>query len=179
MTARPLLAAVVALATTACNMSVDKGDGNKDVDIRTPIGNVTEHTAEQPPETGLPIYSGARPLREHDNDQNADVSVGNSLFGVKVRAAKFESDDAPDRILGFYKDAMKPYGTVTECQGDIDFKGPRGAKSPVCRESVFSRSHETQLVVGTEDRQRIVSVKPRDKGSEFALVYLETRGTNR
>jgi hypothetical protein len=34
----------------------------------------------------------------------------------------------------------------------------------------------TELKVGTTDRQHIVSVKPSGGGSEFALVYVQTRG---
>jgi len=30
-------------------------------------------------------------------------------------------------------------------------------------------------VTGTEERQRVVSVKPRGSGSEFAVVHVETR----
>jgi hypothetical protein len=33
-----------------------------------------------------------------------------------------------------------------------------------------------QLVTGTEDRQRVVAVKRRGSGSEFSLVYVNTRG---
>jgi hypothetical protein len=35
---------------------------------------------------------------------------------------------------------------------------------------------ETNLVAGTEERRRIVSVEPEGKGSRFALVYVQTRG---
>jgi hypothetical protein len=32
------------------------------------------------------------------------------------------------------------------------------------------------MVAGTEDRHRMVVVKPRRNGSEFSVVYVETRG---
>jgi hypothetical protein len=32
-----------------------------------------------------------------------------------------------------------------------------------------------QLATGTEDDQRIVAVKPRGNGSEFAVVHVQTR----
>ncbi|HLG56970.1 MAG TPA: hypothetical protein VI485_16645 [Vicinamibacterales bacterium] len=44
----------------------------------------------------------------------------------------------------------------------------------VCKEDLFSR--DLQIVAGTEDRQRIMVVKPRGSGSEFSLVYVQTRG---
>ena len=33
-----------------------------------------------------------------------------------------------------------------------------------------------ELKVGTKERQHIVAVKPQGSGSEFALVYVQTRG---
>ena len=95
-------------------------------------------------------------------------------FGVKVIAAKYESDDAQDRILEFYRREMKTYGTVTECRGDVDFRGGSGDRRVVCNER--PSSDDVQLMTGTEDRQRVVAVKRRGSGSEFSLVYVNTRG---
>jgi hypothetical protein len=69
---------------------------------------------------------------------------------------------------------MKTYGTVTECRGDVDFRGGPGARRVVCNKR--TSSDDVQLVTGTEDRQRVVAVKPRGSGSEFSLVYVNTRG---
>jgi hypothetical protein len=98
------------------------------------------------------------------------VTVGNSAFGVKVAAVNFESDDSPDAILNYYKDALRAHGPVTECRGNIDFR----RSGLVCRKSYFSRT--TQLAVGTEERHRLVSVKPRGSGTEYSVVYVQTRG---
>ena len=68
---------------------------------------------------------------------------------------------------------MKAYGEVTECRGNIDFRGPRNGR-PVCREKLSA--DDFQLVAGPEDQQHIVSVKPRGNGTEFGLVYVQTRG---
>ena len=69
---------------------------------------------------------------------------------------------------------MKTYGPVTECRGNIDFRGGQGNRRAVCKDEPSSA--DVQLVTGTEDRQRIVAVKPRGTGSEFSLVYVNTRG---
>jgi hypothetical protein len=171
----------VALATTlllpACGMSVDHDDhgGNTKVDIHTPFGNVDVRTDVDARATGLPVYPGARPLRERHDPGSANVNVGNSYFGVKVVAAKFEHDDAPEPIVEYYKNAMKKYGDVLECRGNVDFKGSDSFSHPVCNER--RRSSEIHLVAGTEHRHRIVVVKPRGSGSEFSAVYIETRGS--
>ena len=175
---RSLLAAttllIFGLPMAACNVDVRKheSDGKADVDITTPVGNVSVRTNVDTPDTGLAVYPGARPLQDEDEPESDDVNVGNSLFGVKVIAAKFESADTAERIIDFYRNALKSYGDVTECRGNVDFRGGR----PVCREKASAR--DFQLVVGPEDRQRILSVKPHGTGTEFALVYMQTRGKN-
>lgn len=172
-----LMAAVVtaSLPLAACSIDVSDNDtpGRKDVDIRTPVGAMSVRTGVDV-ETGLRVFPGAEPLQRRDEPESANVNIGTSLFGVKVAAAKFESDATPDTVLGFYRNEMKIYGDVTECHGDIDFSGSSGSRRPVCKERW--RSEETQLVVGTEGQHRLVSVKPRGAGSEFSVVFIQTRG---
>jgi hypothetical protein len=173
------LAAVLttSLLLPACGVTVDHDDtGRKtNVDIHTPFGSVDVRTDVDAAATGLPVYPGARLLRDRHDPGSANVNVGNSYFGVKVVAAKFEHEDAPEPIVDYYKNAMKKYGDVLECRGNIDFKGHDALSHPVCNER--RRSSEIQLVAGTEQRHRIVVVKPRGSGSEFSAVYIETRGS--
>jgi hypothetical protein len=168
---------VIALPIAGCQIDVRKheSDGKANVDITTPVGNVSVRTNVERPETGLAVYPGATPLRDDDDPESADVDLGNSMFGVKVIAAKFESTDEQEKIVDFYRQELKAYGEVTECRGDVDFGGPRGARRPVCREKFFSHNH-LQLVAGPEDQQRIVLVKPRGDGTEFGLVHVQLRG---
>lgn len=150
---------------------------SSEVDIRFPAGKVSVRSEADARATGMPVYPGARPARDRDEQESAHVNIGTAWFGVKVVAAKFESSDAPQRVLDFYKNEMKTYGRVTECRGDVDFKVMNGTKQPVCEET-RSSSTDVELIAGTEERQRIVAVKPRGSGSEFSLVYVETRGDN-
>jgi hypothetical protein len=159
--------------TAACGISVDKDeDGrNKQVSISTPVGKVQVNAdSDTPPDTGLPVHSGARALRDDDRE-NANVNIEGGFFGVKVAVARYE--DAADRqvILDFYKKELAKFGPVSECQGDLDFKNNRG--EPRCK--LRSRD-EVQLGAGTEGDNHIVSVKPRGSGSEFTLIHVQTRG---
>jgi hypothetical protein len=171
------LATLVApVLLVACSINVDKRDGDDqaNVDIRTPFGNLSVRAGGEVPDTGLPVYEGARPLRDGgEHPENADVSISSPFFGVEVAAAKFEHDAAPEEILAFYGNELKAYGEVTECRGNIDFDRWSDSR-PECRER--PRSNEIQLAAGTEHEHHIVSVKPRGDGSEFALVYVQTRG---
>ena len=167
-------ASVMLLAACGVIVHEEEQGGKTDVDIRTPIGGLSVRTdVDAPPDTGLPVYPGARLQRKNDHSESANVNIDTSFFGLQVAAATFESDDAPGAIVDFYKGAMRTYGNVTECRGDFDFRGRPGSRQPVCREKPASR--ELQLVTGTEERQRVVSVKPRGSGSEFAVVHVETR----
>lgn len=168
-----LVPSVLLLASCGIDVHEEESGDKKRVDIRTPMGEMTVNTNIDAPATGLPNYPGARPLEEGDDPRSANVNIGSSVFGMTVVAAKFESDDAPQKLVEFYRREMGTYGAVTECRGDIDFRGRPGAKRAVCKER---GSREIQLVAGSEDRHRLVSIKPRRGGSEFALVYIETRG---
>jgi hypothetical protein len=172
-----MLAAAVSasLPLAACSIDVSDDDtrGRKDVDIRTPVGAMTVQTGVNA-DTGLAVYPGAAPLLDDREPESANVNIGTSLFGLRVAAAKFESVAPPETILDFYRNEMKAYGDVQECRGDIDFRGRGDSARTVCKER--RRSRETQLAVGTKGRHRVVSVKPRGAGSEFAVVYIQTRG---
>jgi hypothetical protein len=177
---RQLFAVVVggalAMTLTACSVDVheDRVGDRARVDIRTPMGGVLVRTNVDSPETGLAVYPGAHAHRQGRDPENANVNVASSMFGVRLTAAKFLSDDPPVKIVEFYKNEMHRYGDVLECKGNVDFTRRGGLRRPVCKEKW--RSHETQLVVGTEHQHRIVAVKPHPGGTEFAVVYLETRG---
>ncbi len=165
-----LTVAVGSLLLAACDVDVQGEGRDRNVDVRTAFGDISVRTGEDGAETGLPVYPGARPLRDEDDEsESADVKVGTSFSGVHVVAAKFESNDAPQAIVDFYRDKMSAYGVVVECKGDIDFEGE--PKQPVCKEE--SASRETQLVTGTEESHRLVSVKPRGDGAEFAVVSIQ------
>ena len=165
-------ALTASFALVGCTVSVDHDEfhSKADVQIRSPFGHVFVKTGEQLPDTGLAVYPGSTPVRDHREAESADVSIENSLFGVKVAAVNFSSGASPDDIVSYYRTAMRALGPVTECRGNIDFRRSR----PVCRSRMFS--HMTQLAVGTEERHRLVSVKPRGRGSEYSVVYVQMTG---
>jgi len=172
------LLTVLLLSLAACSMHVsEEGKAEKrkkDVEIKTPVGGLSVRTDVDARDTGLPLYPGARLLKDRDDEPgSANVNIGTSFFGIKVVAAKFESDDDSEKVLDFYRKELKSLGQVTECKGDMEFEGPKGSKKVVCKSGSGS---DTTLVVGDEDRHRITVVKPRGAGSEIALVYISLRG---
>jgi len=162
------------LLLMGCTVKVSERDSgrNSDVEIRTPAGRLSVRGLDDVRDTGLPPYPRAWPASDRNDRDGANVNISTAWFGIKVAAATFESDDEPAQILAFYREAMSRYGEVTECRGDVKFRG--NVRRPTCRED--SSSRDVELMVGTKDNRRIVAVKPHGDYTEFALVYVSTRG---
>lgn len=183
---RPNLALISAAtlclaALLGCSVTThDKGDGkNKnDVDIRTPFGSLSVREGQtNVKDTGLSLYPGARPRRDADDERhNANVDISSSLFGLKVVALKFESDDAQDKVLTFYRKEMGKYGKVVDCAGgggfSMNFHHHEKDAEVTCEGHDAGHEYKEVLKVGTENNQRILAIRPSGNGSVFALVYV-------
>jgi len=177
------------VAFTGCSVTThEKDNGRKgDVDIKTPFGSLSvKEGSTDIKDTGLAPYPGARAAQFEDDDRHhsANVNISSSLFGLKVVALKFQSDDPSDKVLAFYRKDMGKYGKVVDCTGgfSMDFHHHDKDAEVTCdgRNGPGHEYHE-ELKVGTENNQRILAIKPRGNGSEFTLVYVrawEHRDTN-
>jgi hypothetical protein len=173
-----LLAALCVLPACSINAN-DKGkDGEKQVDIKSPMGDL--HVSEQADirDAGLTLYPGAKPAPKEDSDDKKSANVNLSIpgFSLKVVAAEFISDDAPDKIIAYYNKELPKYGKPIQCHGGwngghVNYDGKGEMSKPVSCGSEGS-SDAVELKVGTEGNQHIVSVRPSGHGSRFALVYV-------
>jgi|SRR5579863_8158634 hypothetical protein len=161
----------------------DSDSQDKPFDVRSSIGDMHVGKDASAQKQGLPLYPGAHPKEEKDNDP-LNFGILTDSFGMKLMVAKYESGDAPAKIVDFYRGKLKKFGTVLECHsqkhsGNVevhdDDKDSKDSKELKCEEN---SGPVTELKVGTEDNQHVVAVEPADsgKGSTFALVYLYTRG---
>jgi hypothetical protein len=177
------LAALATIFVLACSVNVKKEANGEDkqVDITTPVGGIHVSKGVDPEEVGLPIYPGAR-LKEKDaggDSKSANVNISGFGYGVKVVALEYESDDAPAKLIAFYKDQLKRYGDVLVCHTthldvNADIKNhDNGSHELTCEGDSGSN---IELKVGTKENQHIVSVEPEGKGSSFSLVYVRTHG---
>ncbi len=186
---RSIVAAAFAIAMvipTCAQSQKSDSDQNKHLDIQSSAGDLHLGNDADARKAGLPLYPGAR-LR-HDKEDSDPVNLGllTEAFGMKLVVAKYESDDAPGKVIDYYRDRLKKYGKVLECHtsehggdahagidDDKDSKGPRQLKC-----DGDNTGPVTELKVGTEDNQHVVAIEPRDgrSGSIFALVYVYTRG---
>ena len=179
-----LLLALVAVALfSACSVNVDKNKQGKEnkVDIKTPFGNIKVNNEANANDTGLPLYAGARQMpTEKGNDANANVNIEGPFGGVKVAVAKYESDDAQEKVLAYYRDQMKTFGRVVECHGEtnqsVNPHDDDDRDEPVTCGHQDPLSKTISLKTGTTHKQHIVAVKPHGNGTEIDLVYVKVRG---
>ena len=67
-------------------------------------------------DVGLPVYPGARPYRDKDENQSSvKFGLWGSSFAFKLAVVKLESNDSPQKVAAFYKRALAKYGTVVDC----------------------------------------------------------------
>jgi hypothetical protein len=176
-------AALLLLSACSVNVKKEANGQDKQVDINSLIGGVHVSKQADVSDVGLMVYPGAK-LKEKDSDgsdKSANVNISGFGFGIKVVALEYESDDAPAKVLSFYRDQLKKYGSVLECRTsslDLDMKmGSHGSKND-SNELTCEGGHgnNIELKVGRKDDQHIVAVEPQGKGSSFSLVYVRTHG---
>jgi hypothetical protein len=178
---------LVALLVTLCLLPActinanDKGkDGEKQVDIKSPVGDL--HVSEQVDirDSGLTPYPGATPAPKEDGDDKKSANVNLSLpgFSLKVVAAEFLSNDAPDKLIAFYNHDLGKYGKPIQCHGGwngghVNYgHDDKGEMSKPVSCDGDGAGEAVELKVGTEGNEHLVSVKHYGAGSRFALVYV-------
>ena len=192
-----LFAALCVLPACSINANDNSKDGEKRVDIKSPLGDL--HVSEQADirDAGLTLYPGAKPAPKDDSDDKKSANVNLSLpgFSLKVVAAEFNSEDAPDKIVAYYDKELQKYGKTIQCHGGwnggqsglqsglqskiqsgiqsghVNYDGKDEMSKPVACGNESS-GDAVELKVGTEGNQHLVSVKPNGHGTRFALVYV-------
>jgi hypothetical protein len=176
-------AILAALLLPACSVNVKKEQNGEDkqVDINTPVGGIHVSKGANVVDVGLAVYPGAH-LKQKDSDgedKSANVNISGFGYGLKVVALEYESEDAPAKLVAYYKDQLKKYGNVLECHTshldlDTDMKdSDRGSHELTCGGASGSN---VELKAGTKENQHIVAVEPAGRGSNFSLVYVRTHG---
>ena len=179
------LASSLALATMLVLPAAaqDSGKHDDNFDVRSTIGDLHVGKDANAQKAGLPLYPGARVRHDEENGDALNLGVLTEAFGVKLVVAKYDSDDAPDKIISYYRERLKKYGKVLECHtrqhgGDSHAEVNDDDHSKELKCEGDNTGPVTELKVGTDDNQHVVAVEPKEghSGSTFALVYLRTRG---
>jgi hypothetical protein len=185
-----LIAGAIALllVLAGCNAVITKSDDNdkqeKKVEISTPLGGLKVRKDIDLKELGLTPYPQARllPAEQGSGDSSANVNISTPFFALKVIAAKYESDDTPEKIIDFYRKDMARYGKVIQCKG----AGHNGShaesgkdddtKLTLSCDDSDSEDKNTTLKAGQGQSQHMVEIEPQSKGAHIGLVYIQMRG---
>ncbi len=188
------LAAVVAVALltlTGCRFERHKGANQNDENVKfaTPFGGMSVKTDEKSAQAGVGLtpYPGAVLNRKEDDGKEdggaADVNFSFGGFHVGVKALNYQSSDAPDKVLAFYRKDMARYGTVIECRGHTPVGQPIRTQDGLTCDSDGRDTHvhvsaggEDELKAGSKLHQHIVSVETRNGGTKIGLVMLDLPG---
>jgi hypothetical protein len=177
------LAPLLLLAACSVNVKKEANGQDKQVDINTLVGGVHVSQQADVSDVGLTVYPGAR-LKAKDSDggdKSANVNLSGFGYGIKVVALQYESADPPAKVISFYKDQLKKYGTVLECRTsdlNLDMNMESHGSKDDSNELTCQGDHgkNTELKVGRKDDQHIVAVQSEGEGSSFSLVYVRTHG---
>jgi hypothetical protein len=123
--------------------------GSRQMAISTPIGSVrlSHGTVADAGMIGLPVYPGAKRLKDEEGDSFAAQFGSHGQMGVM--AAKFETPDPIDKVAKFYRRSLT--GQVTRV---------------VQRDS----QGKTLFEIKTADSDKIVTLKESGEGTRIALV---------
>lgn len=142
------------------------------------IGFIASKTASAE-DVGLPMYPGARRHKENSDDSpGVQFGLWGGGSGFKLVVLKLESNDKPEKVAAFYRNALAKYGKVWNC-ADSTKAGERGdfPNDLDCQEE-HPESGETVLQAGTKEKKHIVNVKPGGGLSIIQLVYIEAPVSN-
>jgi hypothetical protein len=156
---------------------------DKNFDVRSSVGDLHVGSDADARKAGLPLYPGARLHHDEENSNAVNLGVLTEAFGFKLVVAKYDSDDAPEKVIAYYRERLKRYGKVLEChtREHGDDSHPEAHEDEHSKELKCEGDNTgpvTELKVGTEDNQHVVAIEPKDghSRSTFALVYVHARG---
>lgn len=126
--------------------------GQKDVSIKTPVGDFEVHKDSDASEArlGLPIYPGAQRVRDSDSAAVSMQFPGEQKLRLVV--AKFETPDSLGQVEKFYQDRMG--GEVTR---------------------FTKKDHEGKTVfeIKRSGEEKVVALKSLMTGTRIELVHIQ------
>ena len=179
------IAALLTLGSNALNAQDADKKTNDDISVtvhtpQTDAGLILSARATAK-EVGLPIYPGATPHKEKDDDSPAaNLGLWGNSFGFKLVVLKMESKDSPKKIAEFYQKALTKYGTVLDCTNAAETPHTKDNKSGAitCGDDKPDKGGML-FKAGTKAKQHIVGVQPGASGTLFQLVYVEDHSSEK
>src|SRR5256884_9976436 len=134
-------------------------------------------------DVGLPIYPGARPHRDKDENQSSGkFGLWGNSFAFKLAVVTLDSNDSPQKVATFYKKALAKYGTVLDCGASSSEAGDKNesqSSNQLSCETDKPGPGEMTFKAGTKEKQHIVGIQPSGAGSILNLVYVESPNSDK
>jgi hypothetical protein len=139
-------------------------------------------------EIGLPVYPGAVPQRDKDDDSaGGSVGLWGGPFGMQLHAIKLHSRDPVDTVATFYREALARQGpgAVLDCSQPRPDEAakPKDAEKDKDKDKKILRCGSDKpaaggylFKIGTASRIRIVGLEPQAGGTRIRLVRVDLRG---
>jgi hypothetical protein len=169
-----------------CRVDTHKNGDGDNVKIATPFGGMQVKTNDAAVQTGigLPEYPGAVLVKKDKNSGAADINMSFGRFQLRVKAVSYRTDDAPDKIQAFYRNAMRRFGDVILCSDNHPVGTPvRTAEGLTCDKERDNHvavredaSGDIELKAGSQQHQHIVTIEHDGGGTKFGLVALDLPG---
>ena len=185
LTALTLAATLLA----GCEVETHKSGNGEDVKVATPFGGLRVKTdnADVLTSIGLPAYPGAQPEKKDKDKDNgsADVNMSFGGFQLRVKAMGFLTQDSPDKVTAFYRDALKRFGDVIECRDEHPVGTPvRTGEGLTCDDKhgghidvdKHPAKDKIELKAGSTQHQHLVEIQTEDGSTKFGLVALDLPG---
>jgi hypothetical protein len=131
--------------------------GEKAVSVQTPVGTFEAAKDVNEASLGLPIYPGAKRIRDKGSvSLNFDFP---GAEGVHVMVAKYETEDSLEKVRDFYKDRLG---------------------SEVTKFKQRSEEGKTVFEIKRGGQEKVVALSPRGSGTVIELVRVQEskEGTN-
>ena len=149
------------------------------MDIETPMGALHVSKDADVRDIGLPVYPGARRKEngDDDHDNNAHVNISSGLFGLKVVAIEYLSDDPPGKSSLTTRTSSRNMATCWSATttaisaGAMMNPGDHSGNSERLKCEGDQNGKTIELKVGTEQNQHIASIKPGDEAKARILVW--------
>jgi hypothetical protein len=127
----------------------ESGAGKKEVSIKTPIGSLEVHPEASEATLGLPIYPGAKAIKE-DGAATVDFDFGSEAT-LRIVAGKFLTPDPLEKVKDFYRERLG--GQVTK----YTEKSPQG---------------QTVFEMKSSQMEKVVALKRYGDGTRIELVRI-------
>jgi len=110
---------------------------------------------------GVSVYPGAHRTSGNVDGDSAAADVKMPMVTLHIEAVRYDSSDAPARVVAFYQKELAKIGTVS-----IKHGGPHTAIRGFRWEPA---DDQTTLKAG----RTVVAVKPIKDGTEFGLIQID------